>query len=159
MKRNKKKVCGNFLDGITITKNSKGETRVMLDGIDIVAVARHMFYKGKYEPLIGFRTRDGRIDDTCLALLASDYLVYVKGVPHRRAHYAMTDLCNYMLKKDKFFYELTLKEYRKFGDFDEDIFALMRIPISARLSAGEFGIEDIAKRRKPKQVRKQGRGE
>ena len=119
---------------------------------NILMIATHCCYNGKYIPLSnGFFTTDGRIDDTCLASLAADYLVLKKKVPFRIAHRIVSNLSSYMANKNKMFYQLSLEEYNKFSGiykktnqlFDKDIFDIMRIPVSVKVCAGEMSLEEL----------------
>ena len=129
---------------------SKKEIKEIIESIKMVAT--HCYFNGQYFPLsMGFFTSDGRIDDTCLAVLAADYLVQKKKIGFRIAHHIVSDLSSYMQKKNKMFYQLSLTEYNQFCYlytkkkqlFDEDIFNIMRIPVSVKASSGELSLEKL----------------
>lgn len=114
-------------------------------------IATHCYFRGEYFPLPNTFFRDGKIDDTCLAVLAADYLVLKKKVGFRLAYRIVSRLSDYMQKQNKMFYQLSLEEYNKFCSiythkkklFDEDIFDVMRIPVSAKVCAGELDLESL----------------
>jgi hypothetical protein len=109
----------------------------------------HCFDKGNPIPIFGFTNQDGRIDDRCLAILAADYLVNKRHIGFRAAHGIAARLSSYLEDNDKMFYELELKEYNRFpykGNrhlFDEDIFKVMRLYNSVRLSSQEIEWKEL----------------
>jgi hypothetical protein len=113
-------------------------------------IATHCVFRGNYTPLSnGFFTNEGKIDDRGLSVLAADYLVLKKKIGFRIAYRIVSRLSNYMKEENKMFYELTLDEYNKFSKdklFDEDIFDIMRIPVSVKVCAGEMSLEELFKR-------------
>jgi hypothetical protein len=115
----------------------------------IMGMLWHCFDNGKYINIVGFTCHDGRIDDRCLALLAADYLAIKRDIGFRAAHGIAARLSTYLEEKDKMFYELTLEEYNQFpykGNshlFDEDIFRVMKLYNSVKLSSHELEWKDL----------------
>lgn len=68
------------------------------------------------------RLRDCTEGGFTSATECADYLVG-KGVPFRDAHAAVGGLVIYCINNGKTLKTLSLEEYRRFGDFDEDIYA------------------------------------
>jgi len=119
----------------------------ILDHVNMIST--HCYFNSKpYFLANTFFRSDGKIDDSCLALLAADYLVIKKDIGFRIAHEIVGRLSSYLEKNNKMFYQLTLEEYNQFSknkkqSFDEDIFNVMRIPVSVKLSNGEIKWKDI----------------
>jgi argininosuccinate lyase len=92
---------------------------------------------------VGFMAEDGRVDDRCLAILVSDYLVIKWSIGLRDAYAIAARLSTYLQEEDKMFYELELEEWNQFGYkrnnhlFGEDIFNVMKLYMPPKLTSGE----------------------
>jgi argininosuccinate lyase len=84
--------------------------------------------------------------DHILATDLADYLVK-KGMPFRKAHGAVAKLSEYAMTKGKNFWELDLKEYRKFSPlFDNDVYDItLESSVAARNVIGGTSPPQVAK--------------
>jgi argininosuccinate lyase len=84
--------------------------------------------------------------DYILATDLADYLVK-KGMPFRKAHGAVAKLSEYAMTKGKNFWELDLKEYRKFSPlFDNDVYDItLESSVAARNVIGGTSPPQVAK--------------
>lgn len=89
-----------------------------------------MYYRGKPVNCMwqGFIDDKGKINDRCLASAVCDYLT-IKGMPFRKSHEIVSRMSLWLEKHSKYFYDLSLKDYRKFSRlFEEDVYSIASIP-------------------------------
>lgn len=74
----------------------------------------------------------------------ADYLAK-RGVPFRDAHSVVGQLVVYCIKNGKTLQTMTLEEYRQFGDFDNDIFEVIRpeVAVAQRNIPGGPAVESV----------------
>ena len=81
---------------------------IFADMLDTITFNKENMYKAVKESYV-------------LATDIADYLV-AKSIPFRNAHKIVSDMTDFCLKNNKFFYELTLLEYKQFSNkFEKDI--------------------------------------